>query len=72
MYPKRGGNALHLNPSFQPSDCVYCSPSTAQVVLTNGNVSIGTLLSSADVNFEQTITQTQAWLAAHPAPTPKA
>ena len=36
----------------------------------NGNVSIGTLLSSADVNFEQTITQTQAWLAAHPAPTP--
>jgi len=37
----------------------------------SGNVSIGTLLSSADATFEQTITQTQAWLAAHPAPPAK-
>lgn len=35
-----------------------------------GNVSIGTLLSSADATFEATVSQAQTWLAAHPATTP--
>jgi hypothetical protein len=37
---------------------------------TNGQVSIGVLLDQADANFDKTITDTQAWLAAHPATTP--
>lgn len=36
----------------------------------NGNVSVGALLSSADAQFDQTIQQAQAWLAAHPGTTP--
>jgi hypothetical protein len=34
---------------------------------TTGTVDIGVLLSQADANFDKTIADTQAWLAAHPA-----
>jgi hypothetical protein len=37
---------------------------------TNGQVSIGVLLSQADANFDKTIADAQAWLAAHPQTTP--
>lgn len=37
---------------------------------TNGTVSVGVLLSEADANFDKTIADAQAWLAAHPATTP--
>ena len=47
-------------------------PNIASLVVaikgTNGQVSVGVLLSQADANFDQTIAQAQAWLAANPAP----
>lgn len=36
----------------------------------DGSVSVGTLLSAADADFDSTIQTTTAWLAAHPATTP--
>lgn len=34
----------------------------------SGGVDIGVLLSSADADYQKSIDQAQAWLAAHPAP----
>jgi len=36
----------------------------------SGTVDVGVLLSSADANFDKTISDASAWLAAHPATTP--
>jgi hypothetical protein len=35
----------------------------------NGGVDIGVLLSSADADYQKSVDQAQAWLAAHPATT---
>ena len=49
-------------------------PTVASLIVaikgTGGTDSIGVLLDSADANFDKTITDTTAWLAAHPATTP--
>lgn len=46
-------------------------PNVANLVVAiknaNGTISVGTLLSEADANFNQSIQQAQAWLAANPA-----
>ena len=36
----------------------------------SGTVDVGVLLNSADANFDKTITDATAWLAAHPVTTP--
>jgi hypothetical protein len=36
----------------------------------NGGVDIGVLLSSADADYQKSVDQAQAWLAAHPKTVP--